>query len=285
MDLTGCIDLHLHSAPDVRPRRLDDVDLARAAHSAGYRAILLKNHHTLTADRAAIAQRVVGRELRVFGGLALNAAVGGVNPAAVEVALAMGAKQIWFPTVSATVEHAARVREGHPPPLGAGRGPVTVFAAQGTLLPAVREVLALIRDHDAILGTGHLDRDELQAVVTEARRMGVGKVLVTHPEHPLLRLGLGEQRELAALGVMFERCFCFSVGAIPGRPVEVAAIAEAIRDVGAASSVLSTDLGRADLPHPLEGMSMFLGELARAGVPGDALSLMCRDNPARLLGL
>src|SRR5260221_9657367 len=108
IDLTGTIDLHLHTAPDVRPRKLDDLEAARQAASRGMRAILLKSHVTLTADRAALAEQAVPG-VRVFGGLALNAPAGGLNPAAVEMALAMGAAQIWMPTESA-------VAEPHPKP-------------------------------------------------------------------------------------------------------------------------------------------------------------------------
>ncbi len=63
--------MHIHSAPDIQPRYGDDIEIARQAERAGMRAILLKSHVTLTADRAAIAAKVVGR-LRVFGGLVLN---------------------------------------------------------------------------------------------------------------------------------------------------------------------------------------------------------------------
>src|SRR6266508_3906304 len=99
IDLTGTIDLHIHSAPDVGPRKMDDLEVARQAAQRGMRAILLKSHWTLTADRAYLVEKVVSG-IRVFGGLALNQSVGGFNPAAVEVALKMGAAQIWMPTLS-----------------------------------------------------------------------------------------------------------------------------------------------------------------------------------------
>src|SRR5262245_32349398 len=85
-DLRGVIDMHLHCAPDVEPRLADDIQTTRAAAEAGMRAIVFKSHVTQTADRATIAERVVGN-IRVFGGLTLNYPVGGLNPAAVELAL------------------------------------------------------------------------------------------------------------------------------------------------------------------------------------------------------
>src|SRR5512133_3370346 len=98
IDLTGRIDLHIHSAPDIWPRKMDDLELARAAAGRGMRAILIKSHWTLTADRAYLVEQVVPG-IRVFGGLALNDTVGGFNPSAVEAALQMGAAQIWMPTM------------------------------------------------------------------------------------------------------------------------------------------------------------------------------------------
>src|SRR5258706_309913 len=86
IDLTDTIDLHLHTAPDVVPRKLDAFEAARQAAARGMRAILLKSHVTITADRAALVEQVVPA-VRVFGGLVLNQAVGGFNPAAVEAAL------------------------------------------------------------------------------------------------------------------------------------------------------------------------------------------------------
>jgi hypothetical protein len=59
----------------------------------GMRAILIKNHFTLTSDRAQVASDEIG--FPVFGGIALNHSVGGLNLHAVEAALKLGAKIVW----------------------------------------------------------------------------------------------------------------------------------------------------------------------------------------------
>ena len=92
IDLHGVIDMHVHAAPDVTPRLADDIEIASAAANAGMQALVFKSHVTHTADRAAIAERVV-KGIRVFGGLALNYPIGGFNPAAVEVAIKLGARK------------------------------------------------------------------------------------------------------------------------------------------------------------------------------------------------
>jgi hypothetical protein len=144
-DLTDLIDIHIHTAPDVQEQYADDVDTVREAKEAGMAAVLIKSHTTSTADRAAVAEKVVGG-IRVFGGLALNETVGGLNPASVEAALKMGAKQIWMPTRSAAQ---ARKENEH-------LGGIYILTDDGRVRPEVHAILELIREADAILGTGHI---------------------------------------------------------------------------------------------------------------------------------
>src|SRR6185295_10404391 len=79
----GVIDMHVHSHPDVFGRNMDDIDVAQLAKARGMRGILLKNHVSETASRAALVMKVVPG-IEVFGGIVLNRAVGGINPDAVE---------------------------------------------------------------------------------------------------------------------------------------------------------------------------------------------------------
>src|SRR5690349_16269773 len=81
--LDGVVDIHAHCDPDSSARSIDAVDLAKLARDRHMRGLLLKNHYEPTASLAYIARKVVpGIEL--FGGIALNRTVGGVNPAAVD---------------------------------------------------------------------------------------------------------------------------------------------------------------------------------------------------------
>ena len=280
-DLTACVDLHLHSAPDVRPRKLDDIDLARAAKVAGYKAILLKSHHTITADRAQMAEKAVGGGVRVFGGIALNWPVGGLNPDAVEAAAKLGARKVWFPTLSASTEQRDPQGENR-----SRRGFVRVLDGDGKLLREAHEILELIRRHGLILGTGHLSAEEIFPLVEAAREMGIRKIVITHPEHPLINMTVERQRDLAAIGVVFERCFCFAAGALPHlMPVTLRQICGAIKEVGVESTILATDLGRADLPDPIEGLATYLRGLHNEGLGWEDLRRMCSEAPAQLLGI
>ena len=107
--LEGAVDLHIHTAPSPFPRRIDVVDAARSAQEAGFKAIVAKSHHHATViDVLAVQQRgLQDLSIQVYGGIALNSAVGGLNPHAVDQALKMGGRAVWFPTVAASrhIEH------------------------------------------------------------------------------------------------------------------------------------------------------------------------------------
>ena len=272
-DLTGLIDMHIHSGPDIASRLMDDIEVAQAAKHAGMRAILIKSHHTLTADRALIAERVVGG-IRVFGGLVLNAAVGGLNPAAVEVALRMGAKEIWMPTHSAA--HVLRMR-GRQDGIG-------LLNEQGELSPAVKEIVSLIRISDAILATGHIGPEESAVLVREAKDQGLPRIVITHPEAAFIRMPVQLQEECSGEGVFYERCYADTTPTL-NCEVGIEEIARAIRRVGVGSTVLSTDFGQAVSPPPTEGMRAYLLKLEELGFHSREIRQMAGENPAHLLGI
>jgi hypothetical protein len=268
--LEGAIDLHVHSAPDVDPRRYDDIDLAREAARAGMGAILIKSHQTSTVERAFLVQRIVP-EIRVFGGLVLNEPVGGLNPAAVRVALQLGAKQIWMPTRSAANHKRAQ----------GGEGGIHVLNGDN-LRPEVEQILRMITEAGCILGTGHLSPEETFAIVQRAAALGLSRVLITHPEWSATHFSISEQRSLASFGnVMFERCFVSTTHRCGYIPMPV--IESAIAQVGITTTVISTDLGQPDTPPPVEGFRMYAASLRAAGFhAGDIRRMMC-DNAEALL--
>jgi Family of unknown function (DUF6282) len=48
----GAYDVHIHVAPDVMRRRIDDVTLAERFAAVGMAGFVLKSHYTSTAERA-----------------------------------------------------------------------------------------------------------------------------------------------------------------------------------------------------------------------------------------
>src|SRR4029450_10804125 len=102
----GAFDLHVHVAPDVPPRRIDDVSLARRFMENGLAGFGLKSHYTSTAERAQVVSAVTG--LEIVGSLPLTRAVGGMTALAGETAAREGARIVWMPTVDSTAETAGR---------------------------------------------------------------------------------------------------------------------------------------------------------------------------------
>jgi hypothetical protein len=268
--LQGVIDLHVHVGPDVRPRKVDALELARAARSAGMRGLVLKNHHTSTVQLAAVVRAVVP-ELAVYGGIALNEAVGGLNPAAVDAAFTMGGKIVWMPTRDSAHE---RAFHGWP-------GGINTLDARGRLRAPVEEILRLVAEQEAVVALGHVSPEEMHALVGAARAAGVSRIVVNHPEIRFLALPHELQRALAGPGVFFERCYV--------RPQQFRTtwegLAASIRELGAESTVLGTDLGQIDSPDPVPGMEEMLRELSQHGITDREMDRMARENAAHLLGL
>ena len=264
VDLSNRIDLHIHPGPDIKPRLLNDLEAAQQARDAGMAAIMLKCHVTCTADRAQMAEAVVDG-VRVFGGLACNAQVGWLNPAAVEAALALGAKEIWLPT------------------FGGQRGDrLIVLQDNGQLQPEVLSIMEMVRDADIILATGHITFQESMAVVAAARDLGLKKVLITHVNGSTVNLNVEQQKALVGPGIYFERCYYphFGPDAIP-----MSRTADEMRTVGVGSTVLCSDGGQVDRPAPVEQLRAFLAGLNDLGITWAELDRVTKQNPAYLLGL
>src|ERR1051325_10465171 len=165
--IQGAYDLQVHVSPDVIPRRIDDVDLAREFLDHGLRGFVLKSHYVPTYERARVVSRAVPG-IAALGSITLNHAVGGLNPVALEIAGRSGNKIVWMPTVDAANETAGRV-DGPNDKLpfwakiqreiaaaGITRPPMTVLDGEGRISEDARQCLELIAKYDMILATGHL---------------------------------------------------------------------------------------------------------------------------------
>ena len=280
VDLTGAADLHCHFGPDPhRERSVDAFEAASEAAAAGHRAVVLKSHDSPTPSLAWAVQRDVGDDISVFGGICCDREVGGVNPAAVEVALELGARIVWLPTLSSRQDF----ENGIAAQLGIPGPGIVVTDADDRLLAETHEVLTLVRQHDAILATGHVSAAEHYAVVREFARRG--KVLVTHATEDLAGPNLtpAQCRELADLGAWIELCAMTCIGGLATRTV--AEMVETIRKVGVARVTLGTDFGQKINPHPAAGLQTYADALYAEGLRDDDIRRMACDNPCELLGV
>lgn len=270
--IAGAYDLHVHVAPDVIGRRIDDIDLAHEFLARGLKGFILKSHYIPTAERAKVVTKAVPG-ISAFGAITLNHSVGGLNPVAVEIAGRSGCKLVWMPTVDAENETSGLPTAGNKKlpfwaeiqrelaAMGISPPRMRVIDEEGKLLPQTRVCMELIDKHDMILATGHLGRDEIFALVRGAKEMGLRKVLVTHAEFPSQNLSGEEQVALADLGAVIEHCFTTTY---TGK-AEWESVFENIRRTGPERCLLSTDLGQTVNPEVSHGFAMFAQYLLDAG--------------------
>ena len=288
----GAYDLHVHIAPDVPPRRVDDVTLARRFGELGLAGFALKSHYTSTAERAQVVSGLVPG-VEVVGALTLNQAVGGMNALAVEIAAREGARIVWMPTVDSPAETAGRTepKPGDKVPqwaqlqhelreLGLGAEPVHVTGGDGQLLPETRDVLRAIARHGLILATGHLARDDAFAVVDAALEEGVGEIVVTHPEFPCQDFSIEDQVALAERGCLLERCLTTPQSG----KTTWEHVFEGVRAVGVERSLFSSDLGNPDYPAVEDGLALWADRLLSAGFDEDEVRELIVGQSRRLAG-
>jgi len=282
----GVIDMHVHSHPDVFGRNMDDIDVANLAKAKGMRGIVIKNHVSETASRAALVMKVVPG-IEVFGGIVLNKAVGGVNPDAVEWmhrVYGSRGKIVWLPTFEA---------DRHVKVLSKPDARGLVVAPGGQVTPEMEAILKIIARENLVLATGHVHPEEIIAVVRRGRELGVKNMLITHGFTNVPGLTMGQAKQVADMGAIIEVCFLqFLAG--PNAPlaflthwtqVNAKNVATAVKEIGAKSLIISSDLGQsANMTHP-DGIEAAIAAMKKENISDADIDLMMRKNPARLLGL
>lgn len=271
--LRGAVEVHVHSYPDIRERKQDDLNLVKDACQAGMRGILLKSHIFSTCERAYLLNRIFSN-IHVMGSLVLNETIGGFNPKAVEAAIKMGAYQIWMPTLSAA-NHAYHLKND---------GSLSILNGNN-LKPEVIEILKQIAEANIVLATGHLSPEEVDRLVDEALSHGVNHISITHPDWGVTKIPILTQQRLANTGhVVFERCLvCIEPDLPMNIPIEQ--IANTIRQVGVETTILSTDYGMPHYPTPVEGMKRYIQIMLNQGFSFNEIQSMVNTNPTTLYKL
>ncbi len=289
--VVGAYDLHVHVAPDVPARRIDDLALARRCAEVGLAGFALKSHYTSTAERAQVVSTSVPG-VTAIGTITLNWAVGGMNALAVEIAAREGARIVWMPTVDSPAETAGRSepKPGDKVPLWAklqhelrGLGfsieAVRVTDDSGELLPETRLVLRTIARHGLILATAHLGRDDTFAVVDAAFEEGVETVVVTHPEFTCQNFSIEDQVALAEQGCLIERCLTTPHSG----KTTYEHVFDGVRAVGIERNFFSSDCGNPEYPPVEDGLAIWADRLLEAGFGDDEIQTMVVDGSRRLV--
>jgi hypothetical protein len=316
--LKGAIDIHVHAGPHFSssPRSVDPFEAAVQAREAGMKAICLMDVMEMSTGTAWLVERHVA-DIRVFGGLVMNTAYGGMNPRAVRTSLhyGSGARFVSFGTHS-TYYQANRE----------GRTVDGKFQSLGDIYPKFREqelsrairipvdsaptaeldeILSMIAEKpEVFLRSGHVSNEEALSLIDLAKSYGIKSVVIA--SGVTKNLSVEQQKEAAAKGALIEHTLAAFTHTTPipkthyypekeyvsidegmeeAPGMGVRTVAEQIREVGAEHCVMSTDLGVYTLPPPVEGMREFIACMLDLGITQDEIRTMTSTNPAKLLDL
>lgn len=299
ISMEGFYDLHVHTGPSPFKRVGDTIDIGRWCADAGMAGIVAKAHLESSVTKAYHANKELSGfpDFKVYAAICLNRGVGGIAPAAVEVALDEGAKIVWFPTFDA---------QHHVDLFGAAgsygfkgshlafkggrskRGGYSAIDANGKLTAESKEVVDIIIAYDAILASGHISKAEIYALAEYGQSQGLKRMVVTHPEAGTPNLDAATMADLARQGVYMEftasHFYAFAPNTPGGRGVTIDQLKEFIAAVGVEKSIISSDAGHIIFPRPPEMLRSFLQMIHEKGVSEEAIRTMCADNPGYLIG-
>ena len=284
--LQDAYDLHIHCWPDVVERKVSDHEMAERAIAAGMKGFVIKSHYTPTAERAAVTRKLYPA-CNAVGCIVLNTTVGGINPMAVECAARNNARIVWFPTMDSShdqnymLEHLpihvamqARLKE-----MGIPVKPVGILDETGKLIPEVYDVLAVVKEHDLAVASGHMSHPETFAMVKAASEAGVRKIIITHADWESTYYSIEDQKKLVAMGAMIEHSF---TSPWQGH-VSWEEVYDQIRQIGTEHCYISTDLGQKQNIYPDEDLKEYAERLLENGFSEKELHTLLVENPAYLV--
>jgi hypothetical protein len=287
--LKGAIDPHVHSGPSIAPRGIDHLELLREASAAGYAAIVTKDHDYAGVMTAAlIAKHHPELRTKIYSSIVLNNVVGGFNPYAVEHTAACGGKIVFMPTLAAENHLRWEKTSGwvHPASTQKMRSaaPIPVLDGSGQVRDEVKEVLDIIARNDMVLAGGHLHVSEIWLVFEEAKRRGVGRMVVTHPEE-IIDASLNDVGGLVALGAFVEHSICMFIEGSKFKRLAGEDLRPHIEAGGVDRTILCSDLGQAGNIGPIDGFRAGIRLCIKLGYDDDQIRKMVSTNAARLLGI
>ena len=274
--LSGAIDLHAHHGPDAYDRQWDAFEVVKIAKERGLRGVVLKNHWTETAGLAQLIRKYGAQGIEVFGSVTLDTPVGGVNPMAVrymaDVEGTWG-RIVWMPTHDS--EHEVNYYKE--------TRAKAIVSRNGTLIPEVFEVLDLIKERNLTLATGHVEPWEVLAIMAEAKKRGITRIIVTHPllGPQFTELTLAQMQEAVQLGGAIE----ITAGALSRDGAAKTRAIDVIKALGTQNVFVGSDSGLIGTPNHPDALAMAIKALRAAGFSEMDLNRMFKETPARLVGL
>lgn len=281
------IDLHMHIGPEMLPRKHTPFTLFKSQMEKVGR-ICIKSHCYSTVSWAKMFNEVFDTNFFI-GSITLNNFVGGINLDLLYADASISDEPfiMWLPTLHSE-NHLSRSEwevkkewvedPSFKPRVSESISPVRIFE-NGSLTADMTQLLKFVGDIDCVLATGHISWRESEAVVKEAVSMGIERIIVTHPIYQLIDMPVDVQKELAELGAYMEHSYVMhSIDKI-----SYERIASQIREVGASSCILSTDVGQTISPDPNIALGDFSRGLMEQGLTLGEIRRMLVENTRRLV--
>lgn len=281
------VDLHVHVGPEILPRKHDPFTLfdSQMERVGG---LCLKSHCYSTVSWAKMFNEAFDTNF-LIGSVTLNNFVGGINLDLLyaDSNIADGPFIVWLPTIHAenhlkSSEWEVKKEWVESPSFNPRRSesisPVKIVE-DGSLTKEMMELIDFVPKNNCVLATGHVSWKEGELVVKKAISMGIKKIIVTHPIYPLIDMPVGIQKELAELGAYIEHSYVMhSIDKI-----SLDRISSQIREVGADSCILSSDVGQTISPDPDSALREFASSLMEHGLTFDEIHQMLVENPRNLV--
>jgi len=205
----------------------------------------------------------------------LNHAVGGLNVEAVRACSKFGGKIVWLPSMDAAQQYRSVGKKGG----------IEVLTKKGEVLPELKEILGIIADEDMVFSTSHTSTYERFVLIDEARKIGVKKIHVDHPQLSNVRATVDQLAEMAKKGAYISICYCSAIPNFLYEMIDPTEVVEIIRKVGPEHCIGSTDVGQIGNPHPVDAMRLFFQALLLMGVSKQDIEIIFKKKPAELLAL
>jgi hypothetical protein len=287
--LKGAIDPHVHSGPSIALRAVDHLELLRDLSAAGFAAVVTKDHdYSGVMTAALIKKHHPDLRTKLYSSIVLNNVVGGFNPYAVEHTAAMGGKVVWLPTLAA--ENHLRWEKTsnwvHPASTQKMRPAVgiPVLDSARAVRDDVKEILDIVARNDMVLASGHLHVSETWLVFEEAKRRGVNRIVLTHPED-IVDATMNDVSGIAKMGAFIEHSLCMFLEGSKFKIATAEDLRRFIEAAGVDQTVLCSDLGQVGIFSPIEGFRRGIKLCMDLGFDDGQIRKMVSSNAARMLGI
>jgi microsomal dipeptidase-like Zn-dependent dipeptidase len=148
----------------------------------------------------------------------------------------------------------------------------------------VKEVIDVIAKNDMVLASGHLHVSETWLVFEEAKRRGVKRIVLTHPED-IVDATMNDVKGLATMGAFVEHSLCMFVEGSKFKTCSAEDLRRHIDAAGVDQTVLCSDLGQTGTISRLEGFRRGIKLCMDLGYDDDQIRKMVSLNAARMLGI